>query len=85
MPQVRGAEKRGAGGVLLFLEPGVVSPEGQDAHHTYPYTVFAPPHAAQLGTTMMGNGDPLTPFYPSIGKDIPSYSRPMMNTGLATG
>ncbi|XP_045112518.1 glutamate carboxypeptidase 2 homolog [Portunus trituberculatus] len=64
--QVLEAEKRGAGGVLLFLDPGTVSPEGQDDNHTYPNTVFSPPHAAQLGTTMMGNGDPLTPFYPSI-------------------
>ncbi|XP_063864716.1 N-acetylated-alpha-linked acidic dipeptidase 2-like isoform X3 [Scylla paramamosain] len=64
--QVLEAEKRGAGGVLLFLDPGTVSPEGSYDNDTYPNTVFAPPHAAQLGTTMMGNGDPLTPFYPSI-------------------
>lgn len=64
--QVRAAEKKGAGGVLLFLDPAVVSPEGQDEAHVYPNTVFAPPQAAQLGTTMLGNGDPLTPFYPSL-------------------
>ncbi|XP_069960673.1 N-acetylated-alpha-linked acidic dipeptidase 2 [Cherax quadricarinatus] len=64
--KVHNAEVRGAGGVLLYLDPASVSPLGQNSNVTYPSTKFAPPHAVQFGNTQLGNGDPLTPFYPSI-------------------
>lgn len=63
--KVQNAERRGASAVLLFLDPKIVSPDGEGANVTYPNTVFAPEHAVQLGTLLSTDGDPVTPFFPS--------------------
>lgn len=64
--QVLHAETRGAAGVILYSDPVSVCPEGCTANLTYPNTVYNPPEAVQFGTTYLSNGDPVTPFYPSI-------------------
>ncbi|KAK7070881.1 N-acetylated-alpha-linked acidic dipeptidase 2 [Halocaridina rubra] len=64
--KVLNAEVQGAAGVLLYLDPAYVCPKGCTANLTYPNTVYTPPEAVQMGTTYLNNGDPLTPFYPSL-------------------
>ncbi|CAL4059730.1 unnamed protein product [Meganyctiphanes norvegica] len=60
--KVASAEKRGAKGVILFTDPA----DAVRGNFTYPDSMYAPSGAVQMGTTRLGNGDPLTPFYPSI-------------------
>ncbi|XP_066959456.1 putative N-acetylated-alpha-linked acidic dipeptidase isoform X1 [Macrobrachium rosenbergii] len=64
--QVLNAEVRGAAGVLLYSDPASVCPDGCTPNVTYPNTIYNPMEAVQLGTTYLNNGDPLTPFRPSI-------------------
>ena len=66
--QVKGAETRGALGVILFSDPKDVAQEGRN--RTYPDTWWMPGMAVQSGTVYLGHGDPLTPFYPSIGPHV---------------
>ncbi|XP_042894430.1 putative N-acetylated-alpha-linked acidic dipeptidase isoform X2 [Penaeus japonicus] len=58
------AEKRGAAGVILYTDPQQYAPLGEDA--VYPNTVYMPASGVQAGTVLLADGDPLTPFYPSV-------------------
>ncbi|XP_057377944.1 N-acetylated-alpha-linked acidic dipeptidase 2-like [Daphnia carinata] len=58
------AEKKGAAGVLLYSDPKEFAKKGRN--ETYPDSWWMPGMAVQSGTIMLGNGDPLTPFYPAI-------------------
>ncbi|KAI6185188.1 hypothetical protein M3Y99_01951200 [Aphelenchoides fujianensis] len=62
---VKIAKAKGVVGVILFSDPADVAPLGGDDAHTYPNTDYMPPHAVQRGAVKKGDGDPLTPFYPS--------------------
>lgn len=59
------AQKKGAVGVLLYSDPQEFAQEGRN--RAYPGTWWMPGMAVQSGTVYLNNGDPLTPFYPSIG------------------
>ncbi|CAI4226334.1 unnamed protein product [Auanema sp. JU1783] len=59
------AQKYGAVGAILFSDPSDVAREGIDKAHIYPRTVWMPEEGVQRGSTMHGDGDPLTPLYPS--------------------
>lgn len=41
-----------------------------DQERVYPDDWWLPGTGAQRGTVLRGDGDPLTPFYPSIGKKL---------------
>ena len=56
----------GASGIILFSDPA--DSTGGDIHQVYPRDWWLPPSGAQRGTVFIGDGDPLTPGYPSIGK-----------------
>ncbi|KAF2350347.1 PA domain, partial [Trinorchestia longiramus] len=58
------AEELGAAGVLLYTDPADYALDGPDS--VYPQSVMMPPSGTQLGTVKLTDGDPLTPFYPSI-------------------
>ncbi|KAK4318413.1 hypothetical protein Pmani_010582 [Petrolisthes manimaculis] len=58
------AEDRGAVGVVFFSDPADFAPNG--SVFVYPHSSFMPPSAAPFGTTKLGSGDPLTPFYPAV-------------------
>ena len=60
------AQKRGAKGVLLYSDPKDYAQKGRN--QIYPDSWWMPGMAVQLGSVYMSHGDPLTPFYPSIGK-----------------
>ena len=64
--KVQLAESNGAKGVLIFDDPIRAAPASVAAE-TYPDGEFLPKFGMQRGTLYTGNGDPLTPFYPSTG------------------
>ena len=66
--KVNVAEKRGAKGVLLYSDPIDFAQQGRD--FVYPDSWWMPGMAVQLGSVYSGHGDPLTPFYPSVGTGI---------------
>lgn len=57
------AQKYGIKGVLLYSDPQRVAPLG--LKELYPNGEFLPEDGTQRGTIYIGNGDPLTPLYPS--------------------
>lgn len=59
------AQERGAKGVILFSDPEDVAQEGVEPQKVYPNTWWLPGSGIQRGTTFIGNGDPLTPGWPS--------------------
>ena len=69
-PQVKTAEKYGAIGVILYSDPQDYAAYGTNvtAHCCYPDTIMMPNSAVPHGTAYLYDGDPLTPFYPSVGK-----------------
>lgn len=58
------AQKKGAKGVLLYSDPKDFAQQGRN--EVYPDSWWMPGMAVQSGTVYLGNGDPLTPFYPAI-------------------
>lgn len=60
------AERKGAVGVILYSDPKDFAQDGRN--RTYPDSWWMPGMAVQSGTVYLGGGDPLTPFYPSLGK-----------------
>ena len=64
--QVEIAERQGALGIIIFSDPADYTWAAEDAR-VYPETWWLPPSGAQRGTTFVGSGDPLTPYYPAIG------------------
>ena len=62
---IRRAEEMGAIGVILYSDPYDYT-DG-DLDNTYPKSVYLPESGVQRGTALSYPGDPLTPFYPSIG------------------
>ena len=65
--QVDVAQSKGAIGVLLYSDPQQFAQEGRN--RAYPDTWWMPDLAVQSGTVYLNNGDPLTPFYPSVGNN----------------
>ena len=60
------AQRKGAIGVLLYSDPKDFAQQGRN--QKYPDSWWMPGMAVQSGTVYLDNGDPLTPFYPAIGK-----------------
>lgn len=63
--KIQNAEERGASGVILFLDPSEVALDGTRPKDVYPNSWWMPGDAMQRGSVYVGNGDPLTPGYPS--------------------
>uniref|UniRef100_A0A915AJ70 Glutamate carboxypeptidase 2 n=1 Tax=Parascaris univalens TaxID=6257 RepID=A0A915AJ70_PARUN len=63
--KVRNAQMNGATGAILYSDPAEVARMGPYPEKVYPNTEWMPLEGAQRGTIMMGNGDPLSPLYPS--------------------
>lgn len=59
------ADKNGAIGVILYSDPIDYAQQGRE--FIYPDSWWMPGMAVQSGTVYLNKGDPLTPFYPSIG------------------
>ncbi|XP_046454638.1 glutamate carboxypeptidase 2-like [Daphnia pulex] len=58
------AQRKGAVGVLLYSDPKDFAKKGRN--DIYPDSWWMPGMAVQSGTVYLGNGDPLTPFYPAV-------------------
>lgn len=63
--KVKNAALHGAVGAILYSDPADVARAGIDDSHVYPATEWMPSTGAQRGSIMVGDGDPLTPVYPS--------------------
>lgn len=65
--KVKLATQYGAKGVLIYEDPIRGAPFGQKV---YPDGEFLPGDGMQRGSLFTGDGDPLTPFYPSTSRSI---------------
>ncbi|VDK52351.1 unnamed protein product [Cylicostephanus goldi] len=63
--KVHKAQKNGAAGAIIFSDPDDIARDGTDQSHVYPNTIWMPNEGVQRGSIMHGDGDPLTPLYPS--------------------
>ncbi|VDN05041.1 unnamed protein product [Thelazia callipaeda] len=63
--KVRNAQIQGAIGAILFSDPAEVARDGILKEKVYPNTEWMPNKGVQRGLVMLGNGDPLSPLYPS--------------------
>nr|XP_039248299.1 aminopeptidase NAALADL1-like [Styela clava] len=70
------AERNGCSGLIMYSDPADYSSDS-----TYPNGWGLPPDGVQRGSLHLRDGDPLTPFYPSIKS---SYRIPENETGLPT-
>ena len=64
--KVKNCEDAGAIGVILFSDPGDVAVQGTEPENVYPNTIFLPGSGIQRGSTFIGDGDPLSPEWPSV-------------------
>ena len=60
------AETAGAIGMIIYTDPANYA----SGDSTYPNSWWMPPDGVQRGTINVGDGDPLTPGYPSTGKAV---------------
>lgn len=63
--KVANAQLFGCSGVILFSDPGDMAPFGTGPESVYPNSSWMNGKAMQSGSIWLGNGDPLTPGYPS--------------------
>lgn len=63
--KVRNGELFGCAGMIIYSDPADYA--FGDQERVYPDDWWLPGTGAQRGTVLRGDGDPLTPFYPSIG------------------
>ncbi|UJR30817.1 hypothetical protein I4U23_018335 [Adineta vaga] len=59
------AQQFGAIGAILYNDPADFAPLGTSPDQVYDQKWYMPPTGTQRGSTFTGNGDPLTPLYPS--------------------
>ncbi|KAB7496032.1 hypothetical protein Anas_04285 [Armadillidium nasatum] len=61
------AEKFGAKGIIIFSDPEDVAADGIAPENVYDHSWWLPGTGMQRGSTFIGEGDPLTPLWPSTG------------------
>ena len=64
------AARWGAIGVILFTDPKDKAVEGRN--FTFPDSWWLPGMGVESGSLYVVDGDPLTPAYPAIGREIPN-------------
>ena len=79
--KVTAAERRGAIGALLYVDPALVAPEGHESQETYPNKAWMSKDAVFSKALYAYFGDPLTPYFPSIPG---MYRRPKNQSGFPT-
>ncbi len=60
------AEDNGAIGLIIYSDPYDFT-DG-NIENTYPHSVYLPKTGVQRGTLLLSDGDPMTPYYPSLGQ-----------------
>ncbi|KAB7496030.1 N-acetylated-alpha-linked acidic dipeptidase-like protein [Armadillidium nasatum] len=63
--KIRNAEQFGANGIIIFSDPEDVAADGIASENVYDHTWWLPGTGMQRGSTYLGDGDPLTPGWPS--------------------
>ena len=66
MLQVKNAQDNGAIGIMIYNDPQNYGPV--PASQTYPKSLWMPRDGVQRGSIGLGDGDILTPGWPSTGK-----------------
>lgn len=79
--KVINAQDNGCIGVILFSDPEEVAANGTTKFDVYPYTFWLPESGIQRGTLAKDNGDPETPFWPSL-PDIYRINRTKVSESL---
>lgn len=64
--KVKNCQDRGGIGVILYSDPAEVALNGTKSEDVYPNTIFLPGSGVQRGSAFLGDGDPLSPGWPSI-------------------
>ena len=64
------AQYFGAIGAILYNDPANYAPFGITPDQVYDQKWYMPPSGTQRGSAYTGNGDPLSPIYPSTGAII---------------
>jgi len=64
--------------VLLFSDPKEFAQQGRN--QKYPDSWWMPGMAVQSGTVYLDSGDPLTPYYPSIGTTVVCHLNYLYNS-----
>ncbi len=64
--QVRNCQDKGAIGVIMYTDPAEVAVNGTTPDKVYPNSFFLPGSGVQRGSTYIGEGDPLSPGWPSV-------------------
>ena len=50
----------------MYTDPAEVAVNGTDPESVYPNSFFLPGTGVQRGSTYIGEGDPLSPLWPSV-------------------
>ncbi|XP_063840762.1 glutamate carboxypeptidase 2-like [Scylla paramamosain] len=64
--KVLNAERFNASGVILYTDPADYHPDWRKGGEAYPSTFWLPESGIQRGSVLWRDGDPTTPYYPSI-------------------
>ncbi|KAK7085302.1 hypothetical protein SK128_005678 [Halocaridina rubra] len=64
--KVLNAQRFNATGVILYTDPSDYHPDSDSGGPSYPNSYWLPGSGIQRGSIMWRDGDPTTPFYPSI-------------------
>ncbi len=69
--QAKMVGKYGVVGIIFYTDPQDFTEHGST--EVYPESWWLPPSGVHRGSLSLSDGDPLTPGYPSIGKQRPLY------------
>ncbi|XP_050693224.1 putative N-acetylated-alpha-linked acidic dipeptidase isoform X2 [Eriocheir sinensis] len=64
--KVLNAERFNASGMILYTDPADYHPDWHKGGEAYPNTFWLPESGIQRGSLLWRDGDPTTPYYPSI-------------------
>ena len=64
--KVKNCQNYGGIGMILFSDPADVAILGTEPENVYPNTVFLPGSGVQRGSVFIGDGEPLSPGWPSV-------------------
>ena len=64
--KVTNCKDNGGIGVILYSDPAEVALQGTEPNNVYPHTIFLPGSGIQRGSISIGDGEPLSPGWPSV-------------------
>lgn len=64
--RLKNCETAGAIGLIMYSDPAKYATAGVNTSQVYPNTFFLPESGIQRGSTFIGDGEPLSPGWPSV-------------------